>query len=267
MTGKRHLIALLLLLSTGAAHSAGIDVLGDLLKPSVVQPGGKVEGTIVVANATNDPQQVRVYQTDYSGTVSEKSYGDPGTVPRSNSSWISFSPKETTIPPKSQIQVYYTVQVPDKADLVGSYWSMLMVEPIAADLVTPTGPGSNSQIGMRTKFRYAVEILTQIGDTGHRNVRFADRQALMKNGVPTLRLDIENTGECWLRPVVRVELYDTNGISRGHFEAPRGQILPGCQIRREIQMSGVKAGKYKALVVVDNGDQYVWGAQYDLDLH
>jgi hypothetical protein len=31
-------------------------------------------------------------------------------------------------------------------------------------------------------------------------------------------------------------------------------------------LSEVPSGAYKALVVFDNNDEYVWGAQYDLEL-
>lgn len=264
----KRVFMLCLLMLTTTAYAANIDVLGDLLKEGTAQPGGKVEGQIAISNTSDVAQQIRIYQTDYSPTPDKKNtYADPGSTPRSNSSWITFSPKEMTIPPKSKAPVYYTVQVPDKTDLTGSYWSMLMVEPVAEEVLKPPAAGeTKAQVGMRTKFRYAVEILTHIGDTGTREIKFANRQATVKDGKAVLLLDIQNTGERWLRPTLRAEIYDANGVSVGRFEGPRGQLLPSCLSRREIELGGIKAGKYKALVVVDNGDQYVWGAQYDLEL-
>ena len=269
MIPTRLVIVLCLLLLPGAtAHAANIDVVGDLLKEATVQPGGKSEGRIGIVNRSDTAQQVKVYQTDYLYTSDGKStYGAPGSAARSNASWITIAPKELVIPPKTQSEVYYTIQVPDNKDLSGSYWSVLMVEPVAADVLQPkvTGEGAVA-IGMRTISRYAVEIITQIGETGKREIKFIGKRAVVVDGKSVLQLDVANTGEYWLRQTARVDLYDATGAYVGRFESHRGHILPGCSSRCSVDLSGVTAGKYKALVVVDNGDQYVWGAQYDLDI-
>ena len=51
----------------------------------------------------------------------------------------------------------------------------------------------------------------------------------------------------------------------GRFEAGRMGIYPGCSARFRIDLSGLPAGRYKAIVVADCGDENVFGAQYDLE--
>ena len=87
------------------------------------------------------PQEVKVYQTDYLFYADGSTYyGDPGTMPRSNTRWISFTPKQFTVPAGEEVTVRYTIQVPNDARLAGPYWSILMVEPVEARLARVRAP-------------------------------------------------------------------------------------------------------------------------------
>jgi len=81
-----------------------------------------------------------------------------------------------------------------------------------------------------------------------------------------LQLDLENTGQRYLRLLVWAELYDEQGTSVGRFQAGRRGVYPGCSTRFHADLSQVPPGKYNALVVADNGDEYVFGARYDLEI-
>lgn len=261
-------VGLLVALGTEIALAAPVSVLGGLTREIVLQPGARSEGRIVLRNNTDQPQEVKVYQTDYLFWADGRNeYGEPGSTPRSNARWIVYTPHQLTVPPKATESVYYTIQVPQQADLRGTYWSMLMVEPISAETLEPPRQEEGKvTIGIRTVLRYGIQMVTHIGDTGERNLRFADRQLVVEGGKRTLRLDLENTGERWLRPTVWAELFDERGMSLGRFEGGRFRIYPGCSVRYQIDLSEVPAGKYRALIVADNGDEYVFGAQYELDL-
>jgi len=43
------------------------------------------------------------------------------------------------------------------------------------------------------------------------------------------------------------------------------RIYPGTSVRHKIDLSSLPGGKYMALVVADNGDEYIFGAQYTLE--
>ena len=261
--------AVLLSFSGGEAVATPlVSLVGDLTREVTLQPGGKAKGQVILRNGEDKPQEVRVYQTDYLYWADGRSeYGEPGSTSRSNARWIVHTPQQLTVPPKSTESVYYTIQAPGQEDLRGTYWSMLMVEPIAAETLQPSEPVQGEvTIGIRMVTRYAVLIVTHIADTGTRELKFAEKQLIVEGEKQTLRLDLENTGESQLRPVVWVELYDEQGISLGRFERGRCRLLPGCSVRYEIDLSEVPPGKYRALIVADNGDEYVFGAQYDLEI-
>ena len=258
------LVSILLLMATQV--EAGVAV-GELSHEKNAQIDETYQGTIFINNNDNEPQEVKIYQTDYlffsDGT---NIYGEPGKDPRSNANWITFSPKRLTIPPKETSTVNYTVNVPDDKSLVGTYWSMLMVEGISkSSPETVTEEKGKVQLGIRTVIRYGIQLVTHIGNTGNRELKFTGANLLAKeSGGRILQIDLENTGERWLVPFLRVELYDEDGNYIGRFESSKMRIYPGTSVCHKIDLSSLPGGKYKALVVADNEDEYVFGAQYTL---
>jgi len=269
----RHALAFccLSLLAANAALAGPVSVLGRLTRQATLQPGGKSEGTIVLRNNTDEPREVRVYQTDYLFYADGRNiYGEPGSVARSNSSWIAFAPRQVVVAAKATSSVHYTIQVPQEPGLAGTYWSMLMVEPLAEGSLDPPEPEKGKlKVGIRTVIRYGIQFVTHIADSGKSDIRFRDKRLLINDGKQILQLDIQNTGESWLRPLVWAQLYDEHGASMGRFDAGRLRLYPGCSARFRIdlsELSQLPAGNYTALIVADNGDEHVFGAQYKLHI-
>jgi len=243
---------------------AGILINSGLSQEYIVQPGGKVEGKITVRNTDASPLQVKIYQKDYLFFANgEAVYGEPGSTPRSNAGWISLSPTQLAVPPQEAAAVYYTIQVPEKLDLTGTYWSMVMVEPMA-ELGPDGNPGEKDQLRIQTIVRYGIQIVTDVGTGASRQIRFLDKKLIHERGQKILQLDIENIGESWLLASVWAEVYGKDGKSAGRFECGRARVYPGCSIRQGADLTKVPPGEYRVLVVVDNEDGYAVGAQYDL---
>ena len=111
--------------------SAQVSIVGELSQDKDVKPGSEYSGSVVIRNDTNEPQEAKVYQTDYSFQWNgSNNYGDPGTLPRSNAKWITFSPSFVTLPPLGTVTVNYTLTIPKDTVISGTYWSMLMVEGV-----------------------------------------------------------------------------------------------------------------------------------------
>jgi hypothetical protein len=262
---------------------AGVLVMGELTREKTLQPGDSFEGKINLKNTGETSCQIDVYQTDYLFYADgSNAYGKPGTAVRSNADWLSVAPNRLTVPPHEMASVYYTVrvpqiqklasayndfQVPESPDLIGTYWSMVMVEP-----VPQTGPKSiedetrKTKMGIQTKIRYGIQMVTHIGDSGARMIKFSNKRLINQNGRRYLQMDTENIGERWLSPTLWVEIYDSHGEKVGRFESSKKRIYPGCSVRHEVDLTDIPKGKYKALVVADNGDEYVFGAKYDFGI-
>jgi len=90
---------------------------------------------------------------------------------------------------------------------------------------------------------------------------------LVKDGPKRLFLmDVANTGERVVIPTGSLELFNPAGASIGKFESGRTRIYPTCSVRHRFDLTDVPPGKYTALALLDNGDSYVVGAQYHLDI-
>jgi hypothetical protein len=248
--------------------SMEISIVGGLTREAIVRPGDTLEGKILVGNTTTKEKHVKAYQTDYLCYADGRnSYGEPGSCSRSNAAWITVTPEQFTIPPEGSGTLYYTIRVPNSDELVGTYWSMLMIEPLIDD--TPeviAGDDDEPRVAIRTVMRYGIQMVTHIGSTGEQSVKFGDKQLVASDARRLLKVDVESTGERSLTPLLWAELYDADGVSIGRFEGQRMRIFPMCSVRYNIDLSGVPVGTYNALIVADNGDDSVFGTQAKLQI-
>ncbi len=261
-------VILSLLLLPALPCSAMVTVTGALTREHDVSSGKAYEGTIEVVNPDKVPQEIKVYQTDYrfsaDGTTE---YGEPGKLPRSNARWLAISPIQATIPAGESVTIHYSIQVPSDATLRGTYWSMIMVEPIA-----PNAPESGSTdrtkvaVGVREVLRYGLQIVTTFGETGKSEVRFNGIRLQADNEKKLLVMDLENTGERLLRAAVWAELYDSKGSFVGKFDGGKHRLYPGTTARFTAELLGVAGSTYKALIIADCGGDDVFGANVSIVL-
>ncbi len=248
-----------------ASASAGIDVDGDMIVVRSAAPGEIYEGDIVIRNNGDEPEEIKVYQTDYSFQCNgSNNYGEPGKLSRSNAVWISFTPKRSVIPPGQKVKVHYIVAVPAADSLHGSYWSMLMIEGV--NPVNPEDLRKQKTISIKTVMRYGIQLVTDIGDSGTRQLRFLEPQLVTDKGNTILQVDLENTGETWLRPQVWAEVYDEQGKSLGHFSGGQMRTYPNTSLRFRIDLSTLAGGNYRALIVADCGGDDLFGMEKKISI-
>jgi hypothetical protein len=150
-----------LLLAPLAGH-AGVVVTGSLTHEYEVAPGRSYEGSIDVHNPEDKPQEIKAYQTDYFFYADGKVlYDDPGGLPRSNARWMTLSPRQVTIPPNDTVTVHFTIQVPNDTTMKGTYWSVIMVEPVDEGSTESSKAGAKDiGVGVSQVLRYAIQIVT-----------------------------------------------------------------------------------------------------------
>ena len=245
------------------AACAQISVVGSTVEEHTAAPGQSYEGTILVRNLTAEPQGVRVYQTDYHFFADGTSHFDAaGSTPRSNASWVKPSATSLIIPPNSETTLGYIITVPAIDSLRGTYWSALMVEG------APSAPpvASAKQVGIGSIVRYAVQLATHLAAPGSRKVSFANQTlGTDSTGHRVMEVEVQNIGERGYRPLVWVELYDAAGALRGRREQQRGLLYPGTSLRQRFAFDTLPAGRYKAVVFADTGDDAVFATEYKLE--
>lgn len=245
---------------------AGVAVLGSLARDTAVEPGELFEGAIELKNTGNSSQDVRLYQTDYVFAADGSNRYDPvGSHSRSNGLWLAVTPSIVTVPSGQTVVARYRGKVPSDPGLSGTYWSAIMVEPqVSAE--QSVSSGKEVQASLRTVVRYAIQVVTEVGPKRERKVRFQDKRIVEADGKRLLQVDVENTGEAFLAPTLWAEFYDSAGQRRSRLQAFAKRLFPGCSVRHVLDLSGLPADRYRVLLVLDNGDESVFGAQYTLNL-
>jgi hypothetical protein len=247
-------------------YSSAITIPTGLTIEKKLSQGESAQGRIDIVNPDDEEVTVRIYQTDYMFYSDGRSeFAKPGSVARSNASYITYSPDRLVIPPRGSSEVSYRISIPNNPDLKGSYWSVIMVEPLAKGALEPPSPEKGKvKVGIQAVFRHAVQMVTHIGNTGKLAMEIADKRLEKAEGNTFLVLDVKNTGERWLVPALYLDLYDGSGRSLGRFEGGKLRIFPGCSVRYRVNLGGLKHGKYNALVMLDAGEEHVFGARYTL---
>lgn len=237
-------------------------VVGELTHEHNLQPGDSTTGAIEIMNQGDGSEQVRVYQTDFSFQADgTNEYGDPGQMARSNAHWIEYSPREFVVLPGERVIVNYILRVPDE-DPAGTYWSMMMVEPVQ-DL-EPEDEAGGFQV--LTVFRYGVQLIANVGSANLISLRFDHVQLTREQEGLFLQMDIENNGDMIVRPDIWIELFDSTGQFAGKFKVRKGRLFPGTSIRRQVDISSLKAGEYKALIIGDCGGDDIFGMEVKIKI-
>lgn len=247
---------------------AGVAVIGNLARTHNVKPGEAFEGIILVRNTGKETVDVHIAQNDYLFAADGTNrYEKAATLPRSNAGWVTVSPSRASIPPLGTASIYYKGKTPasDPA-IAGTYWSLIMIEPIATPSPEVKDQKDKIAMGLQTIMRFAVQIVTEIGTSGTNELKITEKSLVVNDGKKILQIDVINTGERVQIPTLTAELYNAEGISIGRLEGGKWRIYPTCSVRYKVDLSDIPAGKYTTMVVMDTGGDYVTGAQYTLEI-
>ena len=265
---NRSWLVIVFLFWSAWSASGQVTVQGPLTHEVELLPGGSHSGIIVLQNTGNRTEEVKLYQTDYrSQSPGQHFYEDPGTSARSNADWISTSPKRFTVPPGERYGISYVMEVPGDPSLSGTYWSVLMIEPVPAQ--SPESYDADPEktsVGIITLLRYAVRFVTHIGTTGTFQPEISGVNLTLVEDTPTLGIDIANIGSRLLAIEIWAELYDPTGNLVARRDGSGASLYPDSSRQYQIGLDGVGPGEYTALVVIDAGDNNVYGTSFPLAL-
>jgi hypothetical protein len=260
-------LVLLSLFMTPVPLYAGITIEGPLTHERVVQPGESFRGAIAIRNTGERAVEVKVYRTDYSFAADGRNdYGPAGRLERSNADWLHLAREQITVAPRSVVNLNYEMRVADDETLNGTYWSMVMVEPVSARESTLAPREGEIRAQLTPVMRYGIQMVTHIGDGGSRELAFTNPQLVKAEGRRLFKLDVQNTGERWLRPRLWLELFDGDGRPVGKFGGEQKRTYPATSVRYQTDLTEVPAGRYRMLIVADGGGNDLFGSQIDLKI-
>jgi len=256
----KKLILFLLILSVISLR-ADVLIINGLTHIFTTSAGQVLSGRIELQNNSGEPARVRVYLTDYFfNHTGSTEYLEAGSLQRSNATWIELQAPEVTVPGNSNMTYSFSVAVPSDENLSGTYWGVIMVEPMV-DFADEEIEG----ITVRTKTRYAIQIVTNFGEPESRSIEIVGRSLSNVNGVYSLIMDIKNTSDWWMRPEVSASIYNQTGEVVGEFIGNSLRLYPQTSGRFVVPFDSLSPGDYRVLALIRDGED-VWGAQYSMKI-
>lgn len=240
----------------------GVSLIVDDLSYQVnLGPGETQQFKIALTNDKDEPEQVEIKQCDYGCNSDGQSFFDPvGTMPRSNASWVSFNSNYIRLAPREKQEVIFTIQVPNQQDLKGSYWSALLIEP---SQVMQSIQEAKEGMQLTVKIRYAFHVVTTIGN-GNAKLNIVSKDLKTVGEKTYLTVDVANAGEVFLNPKLIVKLYSTDGKLEKTLGGSTERLYPGNSQRYFLDGSDLQGKKWKAFLILDNGDQHLFGDTSEL---
>ncbi len=258
----------LLLLIVYYKDSEALIITGDSAVWHRTNAGEISKGAIQVYNEKESPESIRIYTTDYLYQADGSSlFENAAGHNRSNQAWITLDHKQIDIPAKSSATVRYTLHTPDSPDIQGSYWSMIMIEPISPELLQPPSEETGElRMAIKHITRFAIQIISNVGNTTIVDLEFKDFQLgkTENNDEITIDIEIAGKGERITRTDLWVEIYDQNQGLVGKYSSDPFGLHPGCSRMARINIPSLTEGTYQALIVADCGEDDVFGVQTEL---
>jgi len=250
--------------------SAQISVRSQLSHDEVVAPGTSYQGSILIRNDSDEIQQAKLYQTDYSfQSDGTNLFGNAGESPRSNATWIELGTTSMLVPPREAVTISYRVHVPSSTPLEGSFWSVIMVEGVPKSSAESTDNDSpDNALGITQVTRYGVQVATHIEGTGAAALEITNT-ALTKSedGIASLQLSVKNNGDKMVRPEVWIELYDMSGNTVGRRDGINNRLYPSTSVNQNIKLGKLEIGTYRALVIMDAGNDEIFAGEFTLNIN
>ena len=133
-------------------------------------------------------------------------------------------------------------------------------------IVPPDTTAATGGVKINTAIRYAVQVITNIGETGTKDLQFLGLELAKDGEQNVLHVAVENTGERILRPEMNLELFNSDGVSMGVFKTERRKVLPQTSITSTVRMKGIQPGSYTAILVADCDEDHVFGTNILLEI-
>jgi len=259
----KQLTLLLLILIFSAPAYAGIVVVNGLSHQHTQQSGEQVSGQIVIRNTGATLENVKIYLRDYSFNQQGNSFfPEGGSSDRSNANWVELKATYLSLQPKEEHILNYRITAPQQDSLNGTYWSVVMIEGVGA----PDSAKLAKGVQINTQVRYAVQLISHIGQTGSRELQFLDYQLTQKEGQQYLQITLDNPGQRMLQPLIKLEAYDTSGNLAGTFSSRKRKLYPGTSLRFELALAALTPREYQGLVIADCEDDGIFGANLEFKI-
>ena len=261
---KRILLLITLILQFSFLH-AGIVILNGLTHSYQVENGKVYKGKVAIENTGTSPQAVKLFLQDFAyhadGTIN---YTALRTNKRSNGEWIKLNTNLVTLKGKEKTEVLYEITVPNQTAAPGSYWSVIIVEPV--EEIKPSE--HKAGVSITSVIRYAIQIITDYEtEKAKPNLKFESVKVEKQEGKQTLKVAIANHGNLYCKPTASVEIYNSKtGEKTGTYSSLVMGLLPDTSKTFYIDISKVPIGQYNATIIATDEEENAFALNVELEV-
>lgn len=261
---KRILFTIAFILQLGYMQ-AGLVILNGLSHTYKVENGQIYKGKIAIENTGNTTQNVKIFPQDFSyksdGTIT---YSTVHTNSKTNADWIKLNTNTVALKAKEKTDIYYEILIPNNIERPGSYWSVLIVEPI--DDIKP----SDAKVGVNitSVVRYAIQIITDYKTENIKpELKFEGVKVDKKADKRFLNIAIANNGALYCKLATSVDIYSKkSGQKTGNFSSLPMGLLPDTSKTFYIDISKLPPDKYNAAIIATDEDENAFALNVELEI-
>ncbi len=261
---KRVFLLIFLMLQFGFLQ-AGIVVLNGLTHTYKVENGKVYKGKIAIENTGNSSQNVKLFLQDFTYKADGSIYYTAiHTNNRSNGEWIRLNTNLITLKAKEKTEVFYEITVPDQLPSPGSYWSVIIVEPV--EDIKPSD--DKAGVNITSVIRYAIQVITDFEpEKAKPDLKFESVKIEKEDGKQTAKIAIANNGNLYCKPSVTIEIYNRQtGERLGSYTSTAMGLLPQTSKSFHIDISKVPANQYKAILIATDEEDNAFALNVELEV-
>lgn len=244
---------------------AGIVILNGLTHSYKIENGKVYKGKVAIENTGSNPQSVKIFLQDYTyhadGTIN---YTALLTNKRSNGEWLKLNTNLVTLKGKEKTEIFYEITIPNQAMDPGSYWSVIIVEPVEDIKPSDSKPG----VSITSIIRYAIQVITDFEtEKAKPDLKFESIKVEKQEGKQTAKIAIANNGNLYCKPTASIEIYNRKtGEKVGTYSSLTMGLLPNTSKTFYIDISKVPPDKYKAAIIAADEEENAFALNVELEV-
>jgi hypothetical protein len=214
---------------------------------SVVRPGATYSQSFTINNSTATAMRFHCSAADMGYNADEKRVeGKAGTMSRSASLWIQFTPADVMVPANGSAVAKAVITIPAAA--AGSYYTVPIFEG-RPEMPQPTSGSSVASFGIR--FKGIIVLTTDRGSEYNLEIKSAVVEPPSATAPLALKIDIKNRGTAFTRVRGSYAILDSEGKLMGRGTISSRKMFPIQHEALRSEWSGkLPPGKYSATVLL-----------------
>ena len=243
---------IVLLFSGGAQAQSTSVAVSPASIDAKVKPGSSYTQSFTLSNNTAAPLRFRCSAGDiWYDENNNRLNGRPGTLPRSASLWMQFTPSEIIVAPNSSAVVKAVITVPSTAS--GSYFTVPVFEglPVEKPLADGAKQINVSTAAIGVKFRGLMLMTTEEGTEYNVEIMSGQISPPTDSREMEINLDLRNRGNAHAKVRGAFAILDASGKLAGRGNIEEKRYLPTQRALLQSKWAGeLPPGNYTCLVTL-----------------